>query len=333
MELLKLDIPDLNDCLRSLLAQIPAGRVTTYGRLAQTLGDPIAARWVGHYAMHHAHRRGCNCHRVVQATGRLGLYITGRAADKARRLGGEGVPVDDTRLDGPAVDLERFLFDDFQTTRPLAGLRELQRELAAKVRLSRRSRMPRLVGGVDVSYASADCATAAYALIDSRDGELVWSTTVGRPAAFPYITTYLTFRELPILLELLSKVREAGKSCPVLMVDGTGTLHPRRAGIASFLGVAAAWPTIGVIKKRLCGQVDLANMKHLESRTITLGGRPTGVAIRPTPQGHSEIFVSPGHRVNLDFATKLTRQMLVGRRLPAPIYHADRISRAVANDK
>ena len=344
------DVPELASHLGGLIAQIPVGRVTTYGRLAQALGDPVASRWVGHFGMHHRHGRDCVCHRVVRATGDLGLYIDGETAEKARRLADEGVTVQGTGADEMRVDLNRFGFDDFRTERPLARLRRLQHDLAAKVRLSRRSRFPQLVGGVDVSYASAvrfspegqlspegsstDWAVAAYALVDAGDGSLVWSTTVSRRVVFPYITTYLTFRELPILLELLDKVRRAGRDCPVIMVDGTGILHPRRAGIASFLGVMAAQPTVGVIKKRLCGRVDLEGMKHLESRPIMLGNRlderPAGAAIRPTRKGHRAIFVSPGHRVDLDFGTELVRQMLFGQRLPQPLYEADRLSRAVA---
>ncbi|MEA1950979.1 MAG: endonuclease V, partial [Planctomycetota bacterium] len=96
--------------------------------------------------------------------------------------------------------------------------------------------------------------------------------------------------------------------------------------------------TVGVIKKRLCGRVDLEAMRHLESRPVTLGNRPderpderpVGAAIRPTNKGHRPIFVSPGHRVDIDFAAQLARQMLFGRRLPQPLYEADRLSRSVA---
>ena len=66
------EIPDLAQCLRGLLRQIPRGRVSTFGDLADALGDRIAATWVGHYAMHHDHDAECRCHRVVRADGGLG---------------------------------------------------------------------------------------------------------------------------------------------------------------------------------------------------------------------------------------------------------------------
>ena len=61
-------------------------------------------------------------------------------------------------------------------------------------------KVPQLVGGVDVSYVGPDEGVAAYALVEVATGKLLWSTTIRRPVRFPYITSYLTFRELPLLI-------------------------------------------------------------------------------------------------------------------------------------
>jgi deoxyinosine 3'endonuclease (endonuclease V) len=42
------------------------------------------------------------------------------------------------------------------------------------------------------------------------------------------------------------------------------------------------------------------------------------------------IFPSPGHRVDVAFCERLVRRLLMGRRLPEPIYWADRLSRTTA---
>src|SRR5688572_885427 len=42
-------LPDLRFALRGLLDQVPRGRVTTFGRLADALGDVVAARWVADF--------------------------------------------------------------------------------------------------------------------------------------------------------------------------------------------------------------------------------------------------------------------------------------------
>ena len=113
----------------------------------------------------------------------------------------------------------------------------------------------------------------------------------------------------------------------IVLVDGSGILHHRHAGIASHLGVVASLPTIGVTKKLLCGRVDLSAMGPGESRPVVHEDQLIGAALRPTAGSLRPIFLSPGHRVDLAFCERLWRQLLTGRRLPEPIYWADRLSR------
>ncbi|MBN1911505.1 MAG: endonuclease V, partial [Pirellulales bacterium] len=208
-----LQVPDLERCLKKLLRQIPAGRVATYGDLAGALGDRVAARWVGAFMVNHEHGQRCPCHRVVRADGQLGNYVAGSATAKARRLREEGVAVRSDR-----VDLEAFRFETFESDRPLEKLKRLQEESAKKARLVRRRRAPRLVGGVDVSYARSGEGVAAYVLVEMGTNRVVWSTTVRRKVIFPYITGYLAFRELPLLLDLIEAVRGAGQGGDVVLV-------------------------------------------------------------------------------------------------------------------
>jgi len=315
-------IPDLTCRLHELIAQVPAGRVTTCGALAEALGSPVAARWVGQFTLEHDHAAGCPCHRVVRAEGKIGPYIEGGIELKIRRLAAEGIDVH-----AAAVDLTRYGFDALVSDRPLEELRRVQEALLEKVSLRPRRRMPKLVGGVDVSYPRGGEGVAAYALVETGSGRLIWSTTIRRPVKFPYITSYLAFRELPILLELLAEVRAAGRIAPVLLVDGSGILHQRHAGIATHLGVAARLPTIGVTKKLLCGQVELEGMGVEESRPVVYDDRLIGVALRTGQRSRQPIFVSPGHLLDVAFAERLVRRLLRGRRLPEPLYWADHLSR------
>jgi deoxyribonuclease V len=315
-------VPDLAACLDKLLCQVPAGRVTTCGDLAEALGNRIAARWVGHVALHHPHDAACACHRILRAGGELGPYIDGASQAKTRRLEGEGIIVRDA-----AVDLEQFGFRQFVCDRPLERLRTIQQSIRRKVLLRPRSTIPKQIGGVDVAYPTPETAQAAYALVDTATGRLVWSTTVRRRVTFPYVSTYLSFREIPVYLELLSKVSAAGRLAEVLLVDGSGVLHHAQAGVASHLGVVASLPTVGVTKKLLCGRVDIRDMAPGESRPIEYDDRLVGVALRPTPGSRRPIFISPGHRVDLAFCEAVVRRLLTGHRLPEPLRWADRLSR------
>jgi deoxyribonuclease V len=307
--------------LTRLIEQVPAGRVTTPGGLAAALGNRIAARWIGHYLLHHDHGADCACHRVVRAGGVLGPYMQGDE-EKARRLHADGLS-----LSNGVVDLDRYGFSDFAGDRPLEKLARYQDLVAARVALRPRRKVPSLLGGVDISYISPEEGVAAYALVEVASGDLLWSMTIRRRVRFPYISSYLTFRELPLLIELIDEVRAQDRIAPVILVDGTGILHPRRAGIACHLGVATGLPTIGVIKKLLCGSVDIGELQPLVSRPVVLADQCVGVAIRPTSGSCRPLFVSPGSGLDLGSAEQIVRAVLTGRRLPLPLYWADCLSR------
>ena len=234
---------------------------------------------------------------------------------------------DGIETDAGCVDLARYGYDDFSGDRPLEKLARYQDRVAARVSLRPRRKVPQLLGGVDVSYISPNEGVAAYALVETATGELLWSTTIRRRIRFPYITSYLTFRELPLLIELIDEVRSRDRIAPVVLVDGTGILHPRQAGIASHLGVVTGLPTIGVTKKLLCGRVEIAGLQPLESRPVVFGDQPIGAAMRPDSGTGRPLFISPGSGINLASAEQIVRAVLAGRRLPLPLYWADRLSR------
>jgi deoxyribonuclease V len=313
---------DLKSELRSLIAQIPPGRAATCGQLAEALGYPAAARWVGYFALHHEDQKNCPCHRIVRAEGALGGYAHGSLLLKKQLLRSEGIVLRQGR-----VALEDCGFSQFRSVRPLLQLLHIQEELPKKIKSRAWREMPPYAGGVDVAYPNPREAQAAYALVEVETGQLLWSKTVRIPVRFPYITGLLAFRELPPLLALIDAVRRAGKLAQVVLVDGSGILHPRRAGIAAHFGAAADLPTIGVTKKLLCGQVDIKDIQPGQSRPVVYADEPLGLAIRATTGSRRPLFISPGHKTDLAFSEILVRQLLRGRRLPEPLYWADRFSR------
>ena len=67
-----------------LLREIPYGATTTYGELADHLGDPTLARMVGQAVGHNPLSIVIACHRVVGKNGSLTGYAGG--IDRKRRL-------------------------------------------------------------------------------------------------------------------------------------------------------------------------------------------------------------------------------------------------------
>jgi len=81
------------DMVYEYVAQIPPGRVMTYGQLAALCGQPRAARIVGGIA--HWGPEELPWHRVVNKQGGLAGAFPGGRVEQARRLEAEGVPVDE----------------------------------------------------------------------------------------------------------------------------------------------------------------------------------------------------------------------------------------------
>ena len=320
--------PDLPGHLVALVRQIPRGRVATYGRLAETLGSRMAAKWIGQFLLYDPRAKGVPAHRVVRSDGSLGRYHGGSLEQKRQRLVAEGVSVSDEH-----VDVERYGFHDFKSERPLHRLRKIQERLLDQVRLEPLACMPRLVAGVDVSYRRRDGRTegiATYALIDWETRKPVWSTSYRREVTFPYISSFLAFRELPLLSGVIHQAIEQGHGPELVLVDGSGILHQRHAGIATHLGIVLDLPTIGVTKKRLHGKMAPPSGTSPDVRRVTIDGQTVGLAIAPTPSSRKPLFVSPGHRVDVPSAAQVVRHLLRGHRLPEPIYWADRLSRQQA---
>lgn len=109
-------------------------------------------------------------------------------------------------------------------------------------------------GGVDVSFPATetDPAVAVYVIMSTQ--KVVYCDYLDFDLEAPYIPSYLSFREIDPLEQLVRKqVSEQPTLTPrAILVDGNGILHPRGAGIACFLGVRTGIPTIGVGKSLYC---------------------------------------------------------------------------------
>jgi len=83
--------PDFTTRVLMAVRRIPAGRVASYGEVAEFAGRPGAARAVGNI-MRDCHRPDIPCHRVIAAGGHLGGYGGDESLKRALLLA-EGVTV------------------------------------------------------------------------------------------------------------------------------------------------------------------------------------------------------------------------------------------------
>ena len=299
------DLPDLWKATYDLVAQVPEGMVTTYGEVAKALGDIVASRFVGLAMSKNDDIDRVPCRRVVQTDGYVGGYTGGGPAKKIRLLKEEGIQI----LHEKVVNLEQIIFKDFETTLPLRELRRRQTSLKRHLKLGElKGRLAR-VAGIDVAY-EGEHAHAAMVTFDYESGEEVDRIVIEGDAKFPYVPTYLAFREIPIIRPLMKHL----DASTVLMYDGNGILHPEGFGITSQIGVVFNVPTVGVAKKLLCGTVSAPSSGR--ARKIVHGDQNIGYAIVGNAN-RNPVYVSAGHLVTSEQARDIALRFLK-HRVPEP---------------
>ena len=171
----------------------------------------------------------------------------------------------------------------------------------------------RLIGGVDQAFID-NTIFSAIIVLDHFSLETIERIHSIQPVNYPYIPTFLSFREGPVIVNTFRKLKIRPD---ILMVDGAGINHPRSAGIATHIGVALDVPTIGITKKILCGTGDEPSDVG-EATELVHEGRHVGWLLKSEKRSRP-LVVAPGHRVSLESSLSIVRSCLRGHKLPEPI--------------
>jgi deoxyribonuclease V len=192
---------------------------------------------------------------------------------------------------------------------------DIQRRLAEQVSRSSEVTTPHLIAGVDIAAGNArGMATGAVVVLEYPELRLVETKVVQGRFNFPYVPGLLSFRESPLTLAACQRLTVTPD---LVLVDGQGIAHPRRLGLASHLGLFLNTPTIGCAKSRLCGQHDEPGIEPGSYAEVVDRGETIGVALR-TRLGVKPVYVSIGHKVDLETAIHWVMNCCRGYRLPEP---------------
>ncbi len=178
----------------------------------------------------------------------------------------------------------------------------------------------RLVAGVDVSYA--DRARGAVVVFRYPEMEVVEQATATRENAFPYVPGLLSFREVPVALDALARLRTTPD---LLICDGQGYAHPRRFGLACHLGLVTGIASVGCAKSWLIGAYSQPGPEQGERSPLLADDEIIGMALRSRPHTRP-LYISAGYRVTLERAVEVTLRCLRGYRLPEPTRAADHLA-------
>jgi len=195
----------------------------------------------------------------------------------------------------------------------LDELARLQERVAKRVIAEDRIRKLETVAGCDISFTQGDLAYAACAVLDYKSLQILNERTVAVKLKFPYIPTFLAFRELRGMLKAVK-----GMNADVYVVGAQGLAHPRRAGLACHLGVALNKPTLGVAKNRLCGSAEEPKRERGAYSLLRDDGEVIGAVLRTQPSSRP-VYVSIGHKLSLKTAIRIALETTRGFRLPEPL--------------
>jgi deoxyribonuclease V len=200
--------------------------------------------------------------------------------------------------------------------------RDCQKVLASKVLFTPLKKRPKFIAGIDCAFSrDGKKIIAAVVVLKMPDFALVETTNAVRKVTFPYIPGLLSFREAPVCIAAVEKL----KSRPdIFMIDGQGIAHPRRLGLAAHLGLFFDKPTIGCAKSRLIGVYEepglqkgahtlLKDKKGTPSRQYETIG-----AVLRTRTNVKPVFVSVGNKCLLEDVIEITLACAVKYRLPEP---------------
>lgn len=191
------------------------------------------------------------------------------------------------------------------------------------------------VAGVDQAFKSDEVISAAAIF---RDGETVETAIAVRETRMPYVPGLLAFREGRAVVASLNSLETTPD---VVLVDGSGRIHPRQAGLATHAGVALSTPTVGVAKSLLCGTLRRSVERLDEGERVPVLANDevdvpddTVIGYAVQTKQYSEdasttvnpLYVSPGHRVNAETAVDIAADACDDYKLPEPVRHADTLA-------
>ena len=205
-------------------------------------------------------------------------------------------------------------------------LRRLQARIAKRIIL--RDKFPKsikTIAGFDLAFFN-DKTTVAAVVLDYKSLHVKEIKMIETKVSFPYVPTFLTFREGPPIIKVYKKLK---LEPDIIMVNGQGIAHPVFCGIASHVGGLMNKPSIGVAQSRLIGAYT-EPVKLGYYSPIKYKNKKVGYAYK-SKESCKPILISPGHRISVDTSLEITKKCIKNHKLPEPIFLAHSISNKIIN--
>lgn len=186
------------------------------------------------------------------------------------------------------------------------------------------------VAGVDQAFLDEQ---AVSGIVVMQDGEVIEKVHAAVDLELPYIPGLLAFREGDAIL---AAIEQLSSDPDLLVVDGSGRIHFRQAGIATHIGVMLDQPSIGVAKKLLCGvpgrsvdalkqgeRVPILADDSVSAPAETVIGYAYQSRQYPDSRLINPLYISSGHRIMAETCVDIVERLCSGYKLPEPQRRAD----------
>jgi len=201
---------------------------------------------------------------------------------------------------------------------------QIQQNLRNRIILEKTFSEVRTIGGGDVAYSGdRNFLFAAIVVLSFPKMETIDFTTAHGEISFPYIPGLLSFREGPALIKAFEKLKVKPD---VMIFEGQGIAHPRGLGLASQIGLWLDLPSIGCAKTPLLNDFACPGPSKGSFELIRKEGKEVGAVLR-TKEKVKPLFVSPGHRIDLQTSIQIILTACTKFRIPEPLRKAHQLSR------
>lgn len=200
----------------------------------------------------------------------------------------------------------------------------IQAALLPKLKLIPLKKKPKMIAAADAAF-SENQVIAGVCLFSFPELELLETRVAVEPLTFPYRPGYLSFCEGPAIFKAISRLKHKPE---LLLLDGQGIAHPRKMGLATFIGILLEIPSIGCAKSLLVGQFQDPGIKKGDYSEIVYRGEIMGYALR-SRTGAKPIFISPGHLITPQESLNLIQLCLSEYRIPEPLRQAHFLSQKI----
>jgi len=197
-------------------------------------------------------------------------------------------------------------------------LQDMQKKVAKEVRLTDGFEEIKLIAAFDTAYVGNQVVCGAV-VVKANTFEVVEKKYSVSRAPLQYIPGLLAFRDGPPILQTYYDIEH---NPDLLIVSGHGIAHPLKCGLATYVGVELAKPTIGLATKKLVGEI--------QEDKLMMNEEVVGRLVK-TKEHANPIVVSTGNLISVDTAADLVKKSVIPpHKMPEPLHIAHKYTKHMA---